>query len=318
LVAADAQYVYGIRYANGGTFGEGAIIRWPIAGGPVQVMVQGKTFWFGNPQDFETSYPGVVPLVVDQDHIYFSAAPSAMDLSASLFSMPVDDSALPTMHGTAGLLLAQDQDLLYFSNDGDSRVLRVQKNALDGTREEIFRSSTDAPGSITRLSVNSTTVFVAEVPAHAIRPFAQFSIWRVDKATRSATKLATSDALTVTPNQVLADDVYVVVVGAAIGNVAATGANRVDLSTLEIKDLPYGGMAAVAGGDLFTISPGNATDVTVVHLSTAMYSHLLGGYPLVPLWLIARPGILYVTVGRNPSITGNYNAVSLVSISLTP
>ncbi len=302
VVTADAQFVYGVEYTTGDQYQEGPamLMRWPVAGGPGEPMAQGASFVF--PRSSVERPP--LPLVVDQDHLYFVAATAASELSASLFGMPKDDSEPPTRYGTAGSSLAQDQDRLYFANDGDSRVLRAQKSMLDmpAAREQIFDSASDAPGSIVALAVNTASVFVTEVPPHVSSPATVFTIQRVDKSSTMATVLATSDKLTTPAAQTFADDDYFVMVG--------LDADRIDLATLEVKPLPGGNFAALAGGDL-AAAPGYRTDdggCFAVQLASATRTDLLTDYPFYVTSLAAVPGTLFAILTPNVNDSARYLA----------
>jgi hypothetical protein len=319
IVAADTQYVYGIRYVKDNS-SAGSIVRWPTGGGSGEMLAGTMTFQFQTSATVPfvpPGHPGLVPLVVDANSIYFAATTSPMELSASLFSMPKDGSALPMRHGSAGTLLTQDEERLYLTNDGDSRVLRVQKTLLDVAcaQEQILASDSDAPGSIVGLAVNSSAIFATEVPPHAQPLFNEYTIQRVDKLSGATTTLATSDALTSSVGLTFADDSYFILGGAS--NVDAT--MRLDLTTGQIKSLLPGRLAAMSGGDLFTTN-GYATQadgLTVVHVARASFASLLKGYTLEPYSFAATPGTLFALVNIFDTRT-NTHPSSLVRITVPP
>jgi hypothetical protein len=247
LFAADDTFVYGLN--KGGT--KSSLERWPIHGGngQHQKMAGAKSFYFNRHFPNVSGATGAydiataqLPVIADADRIYLVAGGASGDLSNSLWSMPKDDSAAPTQHGLAGSVIAQDQDSLYFSNDGDSRVLRLSKTALDDPPEEIYASADDAPLTILLIAVNTSTVFVTELPPHATDR-TQYTVKAIDKATKEVKELSTSDRFTTDAWNSFATDAYFVMVGQQVG-ASNQGIDRVDLATTAVK--PLGGIPKYA------------------------------------------------------------------------
>jgi hypothetical protein len=292
VYAADADFIYGVQFGTtNSTWSIGRLMRWPTSGGEGEALAQGQTFDFGS-RDRAGSVPASTqpPLVIDADHIYFVAAADATELSFSLWSMPKDDSKAPVRHGSAGSVIAQDKDYLYFSNDGDSRVLRMGKSTLDKSdqREQLYVSASDAPQTIVLIAVNASSVFVTELPPKATDR-TTFTVRRIDKASANPTVFGTSDRFTALPNITFADDSYFVLVG-------YQDADRVDLSTLEVKLL--GGlptMASFADGALYAGSEDGG--MWVVNLATARRTELIPRQRQLYVRSIAAvPGAVFVSV----------------------
>lgn len=251
-LAADDAFVYGVL---GGFKGPFSLVRWPLAGGSAEVLVAGMVF-------------GAPPaLVEDGAVLYFTAAASVDDLSFSLWRMPKDGSTEPEPSGTAGSLLVQNATHLFFSNDGDSRVVRLAKSAfgMASAREEVFTSSTDAPSTIASLAINSSELFIAEIPPPQPNnePPATFTVSAFGLASSNVATVAESSRFSVRPAPlVLANDSYLV-----LFNDGAV--DRFDLATLEVKPLSgkfvggSNGGFALAGDHLFIPSADGVDDITL-------------------------------------------------------
>lgn len=242
IFAADLEYVYGVSNQPMSNYG-GKLVRWPADGGEGQAMAMSTVFQF--------VYG--VSAVIDADRLYFIAAADPGDLSLTLWSMPKDDSAPPTAHGFAGRLLAQDQDYLYFTNDGDSRVVRIGKSTLDSSQmtEQVYVSSSDAPNTIVALAMNSDSLFVTEVPPHS--DLGTFTVEHIVKATNAITTLATSERFSGWVGSTVADDTYFVL---SDNN---NYVDRLSLATGEIKPFAiYGIFLQLEAGMLYGAN-GNAT-----------------------------------------------------------
>lgn len=273
LFAADDTFVYGLY--RGAT--KSSFARWPLHGGngQHQKMAGARGFYFNrhfpNVSGANVAYDIAttqLPVIADADRIYFVAGGDSGELSNSLWSMPKDDSAAPTPHGLAGSVIAQDQDSLYFSNDGDSRVLRLSKNGLDDTPEEIYASADDAPLTILLIAVNTSTVFVTELPPHATDR-TKYSVKTIDKATKDVKELSTSDRFTTDAWNSFATDAYLIMVGEQ-GGTNNQGIDRFDLATTAVK--PLGGIpkyASFADGYLYASYSGSGDfwrfDVPAAH-----------------------------------------------------
>jgi hypothetical protein len=266
LFAADDAFAYGVY---------GSLVRWPLHGGDGQrqKMAGGHKFSFNHPGVTPAASgmaSGQLPVIADADRIYFVAGNDTSELSNSLWSMPKDDSAAPTRHGLAGSVIAQDQDHLYFSNDGDSRVLRLSKTALDDPPEQIYASASDAPLTIALIAVNTSSVFVTELPPHATDS-TKYIVETVDKATKAVKELSTSDRFTTDAWNSFANDAYFMMAG-------GPGTDRLDLATTEVK--PLGGtsnQASFADGYVYASSNGGGSTQGIwrFDVAAARATHLL-------------------------------------------
>jgi hypothetical protein len=135
----------------------------------------------------------------------------------------------------------------------------------------------------------------------------QYTVRRVDKSSTAVTVLASSDKFTTSVGYTFADDNYFVL-----------AADRMDLSTLEVKPLVsgYSGQSVLAAGDLFLYPGGLTSDnaLVVVHVATATRSNLLTDYMLFPRSMAATPSNLFVAVSF--SSYGSGTPSSLVRIVL--
>jgi hypothetical protein len=304
LFAADDTFVYGL-YA--GTV-KASIVRWPLHGGDGlrQRLAGGKSFYFNRdfpgyggatqPYDVATTQ---LPVVADADRIYFVAGGDATELSNSLWSMPRDDSAAPTRHGLAGSVIAQDQDYLYFSNDGDSRVLRLSKTALDATPEEIYASAADAPLTILLIAANTSTVFVTELPPQATDR-TKYTVQAIDKATKTVKVLSTSDRFTTDAWNSFATDAYFIMVGEYVGT-NSQGIDRMDLATTVVK--PFGGnprYASFADGYVYA-SGGGSWAFYRYEVASAHATQLLKNRKLIWESIFGVPGGAFAVMSYSGS-----------------
>jgi hypothetical protein len=285
IFAVDLEYVYGVSYAKDSDYAA-KLVRWPADGGEGEVMAMGTVFQF--------VYG--LPAVVDADRLYFIAAGDPSDLSATLWSMPKDDSAPPIAHGYAGRLLAQDQDYLYFTNDGDSRVVRTGKATLDSsqTTEQIYVSGSDAPNTIVSLAINTDSVLLAEVPPHNT-DHATYTIQRVAKATNAISTLATSDRFSGRVASIVADDTYFVL-GDSYNYV-----DRLSLATGEVKPFALPGkFLQIEAGALYGANNNNTPNGSLwrLDLSTAHRQNFLTEYDLLIRSTFEEDGTMFVTVFR--------------------
>jgi hypothetical protein len=283
VFAADLEYLYGVQYVS--MYGA-KLMRWPTDGGDGEALATGTVFQFF----------ADVAMVVDASRLYFVAATDPADLSSTLWSMPKDDSAPPAAHGFVGNRLAQDQDYLYFSNDGDSRVVRAGKSTLDSTQmtEQVFVSASDAPGTIGALTVNTDSVFVKETPPHGSQDSLMYTIQRIAKASNTVTSLGTNDRFSGRVSRIVADDTYFVLGG--------DGTDRLSLATQEVKPL---GIAAdflqIEAGTLYGAYAANTKygNLWLVNLSTLHPQNSLTSYRLFVTSLVENSGSMFVTLSYN-------------------
>jgi hypothetical protein len=303
LVAIDEQYAYALRHDGDWSTAPSRLVRWPLAGGSGEVLADDAPF-----------FRGTFPVRVDAQRLYFVATRSETNISSSLYSMPKNDSAAPTAHGTAGSSLVDDADHLYFSNDGDSRVFRLAKATLGTSvaREQVFRSATDSPGTIMALAINSTHVLVLEQRLEL--DLVTFTVSRIDKASLMVETLGDDTKFTVGPVSaslgmpIFANDTHMVLVDSAGGY-----ANLLDLLTLEVKPLPtdrqmmpgaitatefyYGWFGTGPGGldrgvDRLLFSTGERTEL-LAPLGVTFRSRVFSGYGS----MVASPNGLFIVTG---------------------
>jgi hypothetical protein len=295
LLAVDSEFVYGARHLNG-LFQPGPIqlVRWPLSGGEGEVLADEKEF-------YGPGYPHSFPMRVDGENLYFVAAESSNDISWWLYSMPKDDSAAPVAHGTAGPALVDDAEHLYFANDGDSRIMRVAKATLatSAAREQVFATTTDAPGSILSLAINTTHVFVAEKRGR-VEGLTLYDVHRVDKASLDAEPLGDQTKFAVNPDSepeympMLASDAYLLLLPAATA--------RLELGSLEVKPIPNpdGGSMQypiLVGDDLYYVFASafsSNSEVHVLPMSTGRRAELLTHPRLKFGTMIASPAGVFV------------------------
>ena len=217
IVAADASFVYGV--VDGGT-AAGSIVRWPVTGGARQTVVRDLVFASRR-----------AALALDGDQLYFIAAERPSDLSKLLMRVPSDGSSAPVSTGTAGSYLVQDATHLYFSNDGDSRVVRLPKASFGtlAAREPVYSTQLDAANSVFALAIAGGKLFVAERTAPGMTlPYAIKQLLTSDSTT---TTLATSERFSQ-----LDGEIYMVA-GEHFLVLCNGTAERLDLASLEVKPL---------------------------------------------------------------------------------
>jgi len=212
-------FVYGARALDlEGTVDNG-IVRWPVTGGPGQLLTRGV----------RVSYrftPRRVPVVADEHYVYFVAS-EGTDEDMILWRLPVDGSSPREASGSAGLSLIQNDTHLYFTDDGHSRVFELAKSAFatPASRSEVFAVELGAADEITALALNATTLFVASTnDPEGPRP-----IYAIDIASRERIVLAEPerfrgefDTLHATDSELL------------VGNGVL---ERLDLTTLAVAEL---------------------------------------------------------------------------------
>jgi hypothetical protein len=286
VLAADLEYVYGLRRVSKANGASAILMRWPTDGGDGEPLAGGMIF----------QVPSAQPMIVDATRLYFIAATDPAELSSTLWSMPKDDSAPPVAHGFVGKLLAQDQDYLYFTNDGDSRLVRAGKATLDSSQmtEQVYISSSDSPGQIWALAVNTDSVFVDEVPPHGSGS-TTFTIQRIAKATSAVTTLGTNDRFSATSIvSIVADDSYFVLGG--------YGTDRLQLATSEVKPL---GLSAnllwLDAGTLYGANSGTTASGSLwrVDLTTLRLQKFLTKYKLYVTSMVENDGSMFVTLEYN-------------------
>jgi hypothetical protein len=215
-VTAAGGFVYGMRALDLEGVVDNAIVRWPVNGGPGQLLTRG--IWVS----YQFS-PLRVPVVAD-DHYVYVVASEALEEAKMLWRLPVDGHSPRESSGSAGWLLIQNDTHLYFTDAGNSRVFELAKSAFaaSASRVEVFGVELGATDQITALALNATTLFVASTnDPEGPRP-----IYAIDIASRQRTVLAEPERFTGNFNKLHATDSELLVGNGVL--------ERLDLTTLAV------------------------------------------------------------------------------------